>query len=102
MSMNSILLVLIKEYTSYNSNNVYSADYITPDWKRQALVLGCIQHDERHTSAILAEWIVVIFAQSSRHNSIAVLKFFEYLQFGWGKRQYGKMVGIMARQIGSS
>ena len=33
-------------------------DYITPDWQRQALVLGCVPFAERHNSANIANWIV--------------------------------------------
>ena len=33
-------------------------DYITSDWRRQALVLGCCPFDERHNSANIAEWMV--------------------------------------------
>ena len=35
-----------------------SSDYITPDWQRQALVLGCVPFAERHNSENIANWIV--------------------------------------------
>ena len=36
----------------------YSPDYITSDWKRQALVLGCAPFSERHNASNIAEWVV--------------------------------------------
>ena len=33
-------------------------DYITSDWRRQALVLGCVPFSDRHTSINIAEWMV--------------------------------------------
>ena len=35
-----------------------SSDYITPDWERQALVLGCVPFAERHNSENIANWII--------------------------------------------
>ena len=35
-----------------------SSDYITPDWQRQALVLGCVPFAERHNSENIANWII--------------------------------------------
>ena len=37
---------------------IFIVDYITPDWRRQALVLGCVPFSEHHTSANIAEWLV--------------------------------------------
>ena len=34
-----------------------SLDYITSDWKRQALVLGCAPFDDRHNSSNIADWM---------------------------------------------
>ena len=34
-----------------------SADYITPDWRRQALVLGCVPYSEQHSSSNIADWL---------------------------------------------
>ena len=34
-----------------------SADYITPDWRRQALVLGCVPFSEQHSSSNIADWL---------------------------------------------
>ena len=34
------------------------ANYITPDWRRQALCIGVKEYNETHTSKHLAEWIV--------------------------------------------
>ena len=33
-------------------------DFITPAWQIQALVLGCVTFDERHTFFNIAEWMV--------------------------------------------
>ena len=32
-------------------------DYITPDWRRQALVLGCVPFSEQHSSSNIADWL---------------------------------------------
>jgi hypothetical protein len=39
------------------------ANYITPDWRRQALVLGVKPYLDTHTSAHIAEWIVAILEE---------------------------------------
>ena len=36
------------------------ANYITPDWRRQALVLGVKPFLDTHTSAHMAEWIEIL------------------------------------------
>ena len=42
----------------FSSNKLLLSDYITPGWRRQALVLGCVPFSDRHTSNNIAEWIV--------------------------------------------
>ena len=37
-----------------------SSDYITPEWQRQALVVGCVPFAERHNSESIANWIVKV------------------------------------------
>ena len=36
-------------------------DFVTTAWQRQALVLGCVYFDERHTFFNIAEWMVNVW-----------------------------------------
>ena len=48
------MLIFCWENCSYS---LLLPDYITADWRRQALVLGCVPFTDRHTSNNIAEWM---------------------------------------------